>query len=67
MLDLSEVNTAPIDAIAIKLGTLLLTMLLAGIIVGMVLRACKVPSGIVGSLSSIAALVAGYYWFQLFA
>ncbi|MGY4689329.1 hypothetical protein [Salibacterium sp. K-3] len=65
-MDLSGVDTSVIDEMAWKSGALLLTMFLTGIIVALLLRACKVPYGITRSISSIAALVAAYYWFQLF-
>ncbi|MDQ0299655.1 hypothetical protein J2S78_002075 [Salibacterium salarium] len=66
MLDLSEFDTSVIDNLALQFGALAFTMIAVGIIIGYILRVCKVPSRISGSLSSVAALVAGFYWFQVF-
>ncbi|SFP81975.1 hypothetical protein [Salibacterium halotolerans] len=65
MLDLSGIDTSIIDEMAWKLASLLLMMLLTGIIAAVFLRACKVPYGITRGISSIATLVAAYYWFQM--
>ncbi|MFZ4452074.1 hypothetical protein [Salibacterium aidingense] len=63
----SNVDTTAIDAIALKLGALLLFMFLSGFIVAFISKACKLPSIFTGVLSLAASLIGAFYWFQLFA
>ncbi|WP_026702847.1 hypothetical protein [Salibacterium aidingense] len=63
----SNVDATAIDAIALKLGALLLFMFLSGIIVAFISKACKIPPIFTGVLSLAASLIVAFYWFKLLA